>query len=230
MSPWCKRLAESEGFETFILSLIILNAALMGLETSGTVQSHYGEGLHYAFVVSQIIFVVEIGIRLGAYAPKFREFFHDFWNSFDFIVVAASLIPAVGGFAAIARVARVFRVMRIISVSDEMRAFIEGMGRSLGLLFKATVLLAVLGYIFAISGFYLFSEVAPASWGTLADSFRSVFFLALLQRVPEFFTEAVLGGLAGKIFFPVFYLVYGGVLINLIAAVTAQYRIEGDKR
>lgn len=229
MGTWCKRVAASEGFEDFILALIVFNAALMGLETSSTLQLRYGEAFYYAFIVSQIIFVAEIAIRIVAYAPKFREFFRGFWNPFDFTVVVLSLIPAVGGFAMIARLARVFRVMRILSVSDEMRIFIEGMGRSIGLLSKATVLLGVLGYIFAISGFYLFSEVAPASWGTLGDSFRSVFFLALLQRVPEFVAEVGPGGFVGKLFFPVFYFVYGVVVLNLMGAVTAQYRAGGER-
>lgn len=228
MGTWCRRIAQSDGFEDFILCLIVINAALLGLETSKTLELRYGEIFYYAFLFSQLIFVAEIVIRLLAYAPRFPDFFRNAWNVFDFVVVAASLIPAVGGFALIARIARLFRVVRILSVSDEMRSFIEGMSRTFGLLAKTTVLLGVLGYMFAISGYYLFSEGAPQSWGTLGDSFRSVFFLALLQRVPEFVAEVPTGDLLGKLFFPIFYLVYGAIGLNLIGAVAARYQTRGD--
>lgn len=229
MATWCHRIATSETFRNFILALIVLNAVLMGLETNAALHEHFGEAFFLAFAISQGIFIVEMAIRLGAYAPRYSEFFKDSWNTFDFIIVLVSLIPAVGGFAVIARVARVLRVARLFSTSAPLRMFLEGIGRSTGLFLKAAVLLGILGYIFAIAGFYLFGEVAPASWGTLGASLRSVFLLALLQQVPQFLAELGPGDILGYLFFPTFYLVLLAVGVNLIGAVTALYRDTGGR-
>ena len=181
MRDFCHRLAESEGFERFIITLIVLNALCLGAETDPILTEHYDDLIWAVLAGSQLVFVIEIAIRLVACAPNFGKFFRSFWNTFDFIVVAGSLLPVVGAFATVARVLRVLRVLRIVSVSDELRVFLSRMQTSLGTLIFAGFIWAIFAYVYAIAGFYLFADADAPRWGSLSQCFETVFLLTLLQ-------------------------------------------------
>lgn len=185
MRDFCQKLAESEGFERFIITLIVLNALCLGAETDPILTEHYDDLLWAVLAGSQLVFVVEIAIRLLATAPNFGRFFRSFWNTFDFIVVAGSLLPVVGAFATVARVLRVLRVLRIVSVSDELRMFLSRMQASLGTLLFAGFIWAIFAYVYAIAGFYLFADADPVRWGSFAKCFETVFLLTLLEGAAD---------------------------------------------
>ena len=127
----CRTLAESEYFQGFIMGVIVLTAVLTGLETSAPVQAAYGQVLHTLNIVIQAIFVCELGVRLLAHGKRWDMFFRDGWNLFDFIIVAASLLPQVGAFTTVARLARLLRVARLLSVSPELRLIVTTMLHSI---------------------------------------------------------------------------------------------------
>jgi hypothetical protein len=101
----CRSLAESNRFQNFVMGVIVLTAVLMGLETSASVQAAHGPVLHMLNIVIQAIFVCELSVRLLAHGPRWGTFFRDGWNLFDFIIVAASLLPQVGAFAVVSGIA-----------------------------------------------------------------------------------------------------------------------------
>ena len=70
-------------------------------------------------------------VRLLAHGKRWGMFFRDGWNLFDFIIVAASLLPQVGAFATVARLARLLRVARLLSVSPELRLIVTTMLHSI---------------------------------------------------------------------------------------------------
>jgi voltage-gated sodium channel len=43
------------------------------------------------------------------------EFFRDRWNTFDFVIVAVSLVPMVGSLSLAGRVLRPLRLLRVVS-------------------------------------------------------------------------------------------------------------------
>ena len=107
--PLCRRVVERPWFQNGVLAVIVLNAVLIGLATDpDTLAGHRGL-FRLANQLIQVVFVVEIAIRLVAYAPRVHRFFADGWNVFDFAVVALSLLPAVGPFATVARLARLLQ-------------------------------------------------------------------------------------------------------------------------
>lgn len=108
-----RRLVESDGFESIIVTLLFLNAGAVGLEHFADV-GRYDVALWLFFWVSQGIFVSEITLRVVSYGPHHREFFKDFWNVFDFVIVALSLIPAIGPLSLLARTIRALRALRAL--------------------------------------------------------------------------------------------------------------------
>lgn len=222
MIGMCKKIAENEGFQRFILFLILLTAASMGLEAVPYFAETYGSFLFILDAAIQTIFVFEITVRLIAHIPHISTFFHNRWNTFDFTVIVLSLIPGIGSFALIARLLRVLRILRVFSASDRLRCFIDRLQRGFDEVFFFALIAAILGYIFTIAGHYLFASIDPAHWGDLRQSVLSVFYLMLLQDV-----QGVIGPLTAKsmlslLFFAAFYITFIGLVISTIAAAIAQ--------
>ena len=94
-----RRLVEHRAFQLLIIVVILVNAVLLGVETSATFRDNYGGLLHAINWLIQGIFVIELLLRLLACAPNFGRFFKDGWNVFDFLVVTISMLPVAGPFA-----------------------------------------------------------------------------------------------------------------------------------
>ena len=71
--------------------------------------------LHVLDRLAVAIFVVEILAKLYVYRWRF---FASGWNLFDFVIVAAALVPA-GREVAVLRALRILRALRLISVGAE---------------------------------------------------------------------------------------------------------------
>lgn len=228
MPTLCRQIAESEVFQTFILILIVFNALVMGFETVPAANAFYEDEFFLVFAISQVVFVIEILIRLIAYAPRFLRFFDSFWNTFDFTIVALSLVPMVGPFTLAARLLRVVRALRILSVSDKLRGFIEHFHVSLEIMIRMTLVLAILVYVFAVSGFYLFNEINPAHWGDLGSAALALCYLMLFNEIREVFQGLAAAPFAAAIYFLAFYGAYLSLLFNTLAAITAEHLRKED--
>jgi voltage-gated sodium channel len=103
--------------QQFIIGLIVINAVLMGLETSPALMAQYGSTLLAFDRAILVVFVLEIALRLYVHRAAF---FRDPWSLFDFAVVGIALIPASGPFAVL-RALRVLRVLRMLTMVPSMR-------------------------------------------------------------------------------------------------------------
>jgi voltage-gated sodium channel len=219
----CDQIAESDTFERFTLVLILLNAALLGVDTNPQFSEEYGELIFWTLWGSQIYFIGEIVVRILAKGPRFGTFFSSFWNRFDFIIVGLSLIPAVGPFVTVARLLRLLRVLRLMTVSDRLRGFLVHTQRSIDEALYFGLIGGVMLYVFAVAGVTLFAEIDPTRWGGLGVAAQSLLYLGLLQDIPE--TVAALSTARGSAI--AFLFLFGAsalfILINTIAAVTAQH-------
>jgi voltage-gated sodium channel len=222
MAALCKKIAGSEDFQRFILLLIFISAASMGFEAVPALADGYDNELFLLDCFIQSVFVFEISIRLIAFAPKLSDFFRDRWNSFDFAIVALSLVPAIGTFALIARLLRVLRVLRFLSVSASLRSFLGRLQESFDELLFALVIAAIVAYIFVIAGHYLFADLDPGRWGGLKEAVLSVFYLSLFQDVPGFVGPLVAHSLFCLLFFVAFYIALVGLALSVIVAAVLQ--------
>jgi voltage-gated sodium channel len=211
-----RQLVESNVFRSTILFLIVINGIAMGLEATPDAAEKYDTLLYWVFMVSQVVFVAEIAAR---WLVARNEFFRDSWNRFDFIVVALSLLPAIGEFALIARILRILRVLRIVSVSDVLLGSLLRQDAGLRAALLATFLIAISGYIFALAGFHLFGDELP-QWSSLALSSATL----VHSFAPNGFAAAVQGGGAVLAFHIVFYLVVLSTVVNLAVSLTRTFR------
>jgi voltage-gated sodium channel len=181
MRRFCQVIVESPTFQPVIVGVIILASIVVGLETSEYLMERYGG---YFFVIDGIvlgIFVTEIAIKIGAHGRQPWRFFQDPWNVFDFVIVAICFVPATGPFAAVLRLARILRVLRLISAVPRLQVIVTALLRSLPSMGFVGILLFLHFYIYAVIGTFFFRGNDPMHFGTLWDSFLSLFRAVTLE-------------------------------------------------
>jgi voltage-gated sodium channel len=171
------RWIESDRFQYTIITIIILNAITLGLETSPRAMSAIGPLLLTLDTLFLSIFTVEIAIKLYAYRLRF---FKNGWNNFDFTIVAVSLLPFLEAFSVL-RALRILRVLRLISVVPAFRRVVMGFLDALsGLAAVGSMLLLVL-YVFAVMATKLFGSSFPEWFGSIGASLYSLFQIMTLE-------------------------------------------------
>src|SRR3712207_8146638 len=87
------RLALSSVFQRAVTALILLNAVILGLETSSAVMERWGGALHALDTALLGVFTAELALRLYAFRGRF---FRDPWGLFDLAVVGIAWLPEIG--------------------------------------------------------------------------------------------------------------------------------------
>lgn len=221
MRALARKITEHESFDDLIVTLLLFNAAAMGAETSQALVEVYGDGLFGLFVVSQVIFVLEILLRLVA-AADLRSFFKDPWNSFDTAIVALSLIPAVGSLALLARLLRILRLARLFSVAPAMRSWMGRLADSTGLLARVGAGLLALFYVFGVAGHACFADADPDRWGSLGAAVLTLAELSFGEQLRATVVAATEGAGLGALYFIAWYALLGALLVTAIGEVVAR--------
>ncbi|RXJ67937.1 ion transporter [Halarcobacter ebronensis] len=209
-------LVKSSQFQSFIIGLIILNGISMGLETSKTIMSSYSSFIltFDKFVIA--IFTLEIALRIFVYRVSF---FKDPWSLFDFFIVLISLFPANESFA-IFRILRVFRLFRLITVVPQMRKIVSALLSVIPGMLSIMALMSLIFYIFAIMATNLYGENFPEWFGTLGDSFYTLFQVMTLESWSMGIVRPIMEQHPyAWLFFIPFIFLATFVMINLIVAV-----------
>jgi voltage-gated sodium channel len=163
--------------ERVLAGLIILNALVLGLESSPTLMNNYGWFLEPIDHILLGIFVVEVLTRL---AVTGRGFFRDAWNVFDFIVITLSLMPQTGPLSVL-RALRVLRVLRLVSAVPTLRRVVAGLISSLPGIGAIALLLSLVYYVYAVMATNLFGADHPEEFGNLGRSAYSLFTVMTLE-------------------------------------------------
>ncbi|MCF6444523.1 ion transporter [Nereida sp. MMG025] len=161
----------------FIMGVIIFNAILLGLETSGTIMARWGTIILLLDTICLSIFVIEIVAKLIVYR---LSFFKSGWNWFDFVIVGIALVPAAQGLSVL-RAMRVLRVLRIITVAPSLRRVVDGFVTALPGMASVFLLMAIIFYIGGVMATKLFGSAFPDWFGTLGLSLYSLFQIMTLE-------------------------------------------------
>ncbi len=218
-ASWCHRLAEDRRFQNGILVIILLNAVLVGLETSPALRAQYRPPFELANAVILAIFVGELVIRIAAHGWRVGQFLRDGWNVFDLAVVALSLVPGVGAFATVARIARVLRVARLVSLSPKLRLIVGTMMRSIPSLLHVSLLLGLLLYMYAVIGVNLFGAHDPEHWGGLGRALLTLFQMLTLEGWVEIQQVSLQHSPWAWVYYGSFVIIAVFVVVNLFIAV-----------
>ncbi len=160
-----------------IIGVIVFNAIILGMETSGTLMASWGPLILALDRACLAIFVIEIALKLVAHGPRF---FRSGWNLFDFVIVGIALVPAAQGLSVL-RALRILRVLRILSVVPSLRRVVEGLMTALPGMGSVFLLMSIIFYIGAVMATKLFSDSFPEWFGTLGDSLYTLFQIMTLE-------------------------------------------------
>ena len=217
--PWAIRIVDSGWFNHTITAVIILNAVVIGLDTSETLRATYGNYFEWANIVFLSIFIVEAMIKLAAHAPKMHRYFYDGWNVFDFTIIVVSLLPATGQLAMLARLARLLRVLRLISTLPELRIIVATLVRSIPSMGNVLMLMSIIFYVYAVAGYHLFHDIDPTHWRTLGISLLSLFRIVTLEDWTDIMYAAMAVEPWAWVYFVSFVVLGTFVVVNLFIAV-----------
>ena len=159
IKSFCKALTENKYFEWGITLIILINSALIGVET-------YSENTTIKLIQQIIlyIFTIEIVAKYIA-ADSAKNFFTDGWCIFDLLLVLIGYIPdslfANASTLMALRTLRVFRVLRLLRAAKELKLIVTVLMRSMSAMFYNLVLFLIFVYLYAIVGVSLFRLPDP---------------------------------------------------------------------
>jgi voltage-gated sodium channel len=168
---------ERPALRNLILVLIIVNAIVLGLETSAAAMAQFGVLLRSLDTFILGLFVIEILVRVYAYRA---EFFRDPWSVFDLSVVAIALLPATGPLAVI-RALRVLRVLRALTLLPSMRRVVGGLLASVPGISSIALVMSIIFYVFAVLATNLFGGDFDQWFGSVGRSLYTLFQIMTLE-------------------------------------------------
>jgi voltage-gated sodium channel len=160
-----------------ILGVILINAVLLGLETSDTVMAATGPLIPVLDSIALIIFTAEILLKLYAFG---WAFFRSGWNIFDALIVGSAYLPGAQTLSVL-RALRILRILRVVSIAPRLRRVVEGFLSALPGMASVFMLMAMIFYIGAVMATKLFGQTFPEWFGTLGLSAYSLFQIMTLE-------------------------------------------------
>lgn len=226
-----KKIVESSLFQNFIMAVIVLNAAIMGILTSQNLSQSTQQVLTMLDTVCLWIFVAELLIKLIVY--RFH-FFLSGWNLFDFAVVILSIFSDLSFFS-VFRIFRIFRVLRSLKALKSLRGFrmvsglknlrliVEAIGRSIPGIFWSGMLLMLVYYIFSIMGTTLFGPQFPDWFGSMGKSFYTLFQVMTLESWSMGISRPVMEAFSWAwIYFVSFVLCTSFLIMNVVVGIVVN--------
>ena len=222
------KIKESRIFQFVVISIIILNAITIGVNTYD-LSDLTKKLINYLDYSITVFFVIEIIIRFIG-EPNKKDFFKSGWNIFDSTIVLISLIPIPNNSSfLLLRLLRVFRVLRIISVIPELKKIIEALLNSVKRVFYVSLLLFIILYIYATIGSILFSEDIPERWSDLGVSMITLFQVLTLSSWEQVMLPLQDIYWWAWIYFFSFIIICGITMLNLLIAVLVDVVINQKK-
>ena len=150
-----KKLVEGKNFDFLIMSLICMDAVILGLMTSEEMNLFFDGGLFILDRLFMAIFIIEMIMKIFAFGKKF---FKSGWNVFDFTVIVISSVPFASYFI-ILRTFRLFRLLRYVNKFTRLKQMINIFITLLPNFMAMLLVMAVFVYVFAIMAVCLFGDV-----------------------------------------------------------------------
>ena len=171
------RVVESPTAQRLIVAVILLNAAVLGLETYSAAMDRWGGLLRLADAFCLGVFLVELSVKLAVYRGLF---WRNGWNWFDFFVVAVALVPGASPWAVL-RSLRILRVLRLLTVVPQLRKVVAAFIHAIPGLSGVILVMIVFVYTMAVLATNLFGPSFPEYFGSLGRSLFTLFQIMTLE-------------------------------------------------
>ncbi|WP_046730334.1 ion transporter [Streptomyces humi] len=215
----CRAVTEARWFALTVFAVILLNAALLGVETYSGAVAQWHFWLRLAEHACLAAFTAEILLRLAAHADRPRDFFRDPWNLFDLAVVLCAFLPVVRENTTVLRLLRLARVLRTARFLPQLRIVLVAVARSLPGTLSFLLVGALLLYVYAMVGWVFFGTHDPDHYGSIGRAVLTLFLLMTLDGIGD----AVHAGLEisrwSLAYYASYVLIASFVLVNVLIGV-----------
>ncbi|KAL0859668.1 hypothetical protein ABMA27_010787 [Loxostege sticticalis] len=160
----------SQPFEYAIFVLIMINTITLAMKYHNQ-PPEYSKALDLLNMLFTAVFALEFIFKLAAF--RFKNYFGDAWNTFDFIIVLGSIIdivvsqvnelknqessiPSINFF----RLFRVMRLVKLLSRGEGIRTLLWTFIKSFQALPYVALLILMLFFIYAVVGMQVFGKIA----------------------------------------------------------------------
>lgn len=208
----------SRRFQQFIVAVILVNAATLGLETVPAAVARHGDLLALIDHLALYVFVAELVAKM--YVERWR-FVRDPWNVFDTLIVGIALLPATGGLSVL-RALRILRALRLLSVVPSLRRVVSALLRAMPGMSSIVLLLSLVLYVAAVMATKLYGRTAPERFGSLPSSLFTLFQTMTGDDWGNIAREVMSRHPSAWIFFTAFILVSTFIVLNLFMAVVVS--------
>ncbi len=168
---------ESKAVQAIVIGVILLNAVILGLETSKAAMSSIGGLLLILDKLCLVVFVAELLVKMFCYRSHFLR---SGWNIFDFLVVAIALVPGAGVWAVL-RSLRVLRVLRLLTAIPSLKKVVAAFIHSIPGLTGVMAVMAIFFYTMGVLATRLFGATHPEWFGSLGASLYTLFQVMTLE-------------------------------------------------
>lgn len=221
-------------FEYFIIFVIILNSAVLGIATSPGISAQFRTVLDIIDKTCLAVFVVELVLKFIAYNKHF--FSASKWNTFDLVIVLVSIFGTVPYFS-IFRGIKVFRAFKLVKTLKTLRVVktlkIINSLKHLQIILKAIVfaipsiiwtflLLLIAFYFYAIIGVNLFGAEFSEHFGSLGKSFYTLFQLMLFDDWGNITRPILKEFSASWIYFVSFGIISAYIILQVVTGIVVE--------
>ena len=224
-----KKLVNHGRFNNFITIIILLQAAVLVLETISELNNYFLLfNIINAFVLT--VFIIEAVLKISSSYPHISRYFKDGWNILDLSIIVLSLLPLSGGYTTVARLIRLLRVVRLTSRSREMSIVVMTIIKSLPNMVNILLLLSLIFFIYGIAGYNLFNNIDAENWGTLPRSLLTLFQILTLEGWVEIMSAVTMDNPLNGLYFLSFIVIGTFIVINIFVAVIVRKSEEAYKQ
>ncbi len=221
-------LVETSWFKNSILVIILLNSIILGLQTSKEITSAVGDLLYTLDFICLCIFAVELVLKLIAY--RF-SFFKSGFNIFDFVIVVTSILSEFAFLSAF-RMLRTFRVLRslrslralrMVTGISKLNVIITAIAKSIPSILWTGLLLVIIYYVFAVMGTTLFGNSFPDWFGSIWESFYTLFQVMTLESWSMGISRPVMDVYPWAwLYFVPFVLISAFIMMNVVVGIVVN--------
>lgn len=230
----CAWLASTTAFHATVVTAILLNAVVLGLETYDGIVDRWGDELDLLNAIFLGLFTVEIAIRILACGPRVHRYFASGWNVFDAVVIGSAYLPFVRESVTLVRLLRLLRVARLISVLPGLRVVIRGLMRSIAPLASVAVLTVFLLYVYGMIGWLWFGDDDAEHFGNAGTAMLTMFQILTLEGWNDVMETSLDQTAWAWVFYVSFILVGSFLVLNLVIAIVLnsveEARTEEQRR
>ena len=213
------QLVDSGRFNAVISAVIVANAIVLGLETYPGVMADYERLLVTLNTLFYGIFVVELVLRFASYGRRPQDFFRSGWNVFDLVVIGAAALPVVREQTQLLRVLRLARIVRLLRFLPDAQLLILTVVKAIPSVFSMVVLTFVLMFVYGMTGWAMFGEALPETWGTIGQAMQTLFIMLTLENFPTYLTEAQAVSSFATVFFITYIVLAAFIVFNLLIGI-----------